>query len=203
MKNQTRSALARTRILALCACLAVFLSGCVRTIYVPVETESKTEQEETKGFRIEYAEGTTTVEDPDALKKAVEEMRENARKTVGLEYKNEAYSTDGQNFQCYIANAARNQYDMFIAIFADAELTDQLFLSGLLPPGRAFDHITLSHALPDGNNLVYVAFSQVEEVDGEQTLRAQALVTMNFHVNDFPAAETTDGGGDAAPDATS
>lgn len=197
VKRQTRSAPVRARILAFAACLTVLLSGCVRTVYVevPSENSESSESKESQGFRIGYAEGTTVVEDPDALQKIVDEMSENARKTIGLEYKNEAFSTDGQNFECYVANAARNNYDMFIAIYADAEMTDELFLSGLIPPGRAFDHITLNRPLEEGANTVYIAFSQVEEVDGEQTMRAQALVTMNFHVNDFPDEDTTESGG--------
>jgi hypothetical protein len=170
-------------------CLSAFLSGCVRTVYVQPES---TEGAGTPGFHIAYAEGTTAVEDPDALQKMVDEMHENAQKTIGLEYKNEAFSVDGQNFDCYIANAARNEYDMFIAIYADAEMTDELYLSGLVAPGRAFDHIQLERALEDGNHLVYVAFSQVEEVDGEQAMHAQAIVTMNFHVNDFSISGAAD-----------
>jgi hypothetical protein len=193
VRNQTRF----TYVLALVACLSVFLSGCVRTVYVQPESA---EGAGTAGFHIAYAEGTTAVEDPDALQKIVDEMRENARKTIGLEYKNEAFSVDGQNFDCYIANAARNQYDMFIAIYADAELTDELYLSGLVMPGRAFEHIQLERPLEDGNHLVYVAFSQVEEVDGEQTMRAQALVTMNFHVNDFPDPNADSGAADDGSD---
>ncbi len=54
---------------------------------------------------------------------------------VTLEYKNDARSEDGENFSCYIANAVENAYDMYIQIFADAELTDQLLLTGLLRPG--------------------------------------------------------------------
>ena len=197
VKRQTHSALVRLRLLALCACLTVLLSGCVRTVYieVPSENSESSDSKDPSGFFIQYAEGTTVVEDPDALQKIVDEMSENARKTIGLEYKNEAFSTDGQNFDCYIANAARNNYDMFIAIYADAEMTDQLFLSGLIPPGRAFDHITLNRPLEQGTHTVYIAFSQVEVVDGQQTMRAQALVTLNFHVNDFPDAETTESGG--------
>jgi hypothetical protein len=138
----------------------------------------------TGGFRIGYQEGLTVVEDPGALQNAVDDMIEKSRQAVGLEYKNDAYSSDGTNFVCYIANAERNQYDMFIAIYGDEDFTDELFLSGLMRPGQAFDHLTLNHALDPGGHTVYVAFTQVEEVDGEQAIHAQVLVTMNFTVTE-------------------
>ena len=120
-------------------------------------------------------------------------MVEDAQKTIGLQFKNDAYSDDGLNFDCYIANPARNGRDMFLAIYADAELTERLFLSGLVAPGYAFERITLERPLPEGDHAVAVAFSQVEELDGQQTMRAQALVTMDFHVK-FPGMESeTDG----------
>ena len=65
--------------------------------------------------KLGYAEGTTVVEDPDALQKAVDEMYAHAAEGgVTLEYKNDARSTDGENFSCYIANAAENRYDMYL-----------------------------------------------------------------------------------------
>jgi len=169
----------RRTLLAALLATAVLLSGC-----------GKQEQEELPpadnagrgGFRIGYQEGLTVVEDPNALQSAVDEMIEKSREAVGLEYKNEAYSSDGTNFVCYIANAERNEYDMFIAIYGDENFTDELFLSGLMRPGQAFDHLTLNHPLETGSHTVYVAFTQVEEVDGEQAIHAQVLVTMNFTV---------------------
>lgn len=128
-----------------------------------------------------YAEGVTVVEDPDALQKAVDEMYMKAAEgEIALEYKNDATSEDGTTFSCYIANSVSNSYDMYIQIFADAELTDELYLSGLLRPGTAFDTITLNHALDPGSNTVYVAFTQVEK--DLASIHAQVFVTMNFNV---------------------
>ena len=131
--------------------------------------------------KLGYAEGTTVVEDPDALQKAVDEMYAHAAEGgVTLEYKNDARSTDGENFSCYIANAAENRYDMYLQIFADSELTDQLLLTGLIRPGSAFDNISLEHPLDPGTHRVYVAFTQVEE--DLETIHAQVMVTMDFTV---------------------
>lgn len=162
----------------------------------PSETETTSPETETTNrgaVRIEYAEGTVAVESPDAFQERVDRMVEDAQKTIGLQFKNDAYSDDGLNFDCYIANPTRNERDMFLAIYADLELTERVYLSGLVAPGHAFERITLERPLPEGDHTVYVAFSQVEELDGQQTMRAQALVTMDFHVK-FPGTESeTDG----------
>jgi hypothetical protein len=156
---------------------ALLLTGCAR------KPQEETPAPRSEGLKIGYAEGVTVVEDPNALQKAVDEMMEKNQETMGLEYKNEALSDDGINFTCYIANALSNEYDMFIAIYGDEALTDELFLSGLLRPGTAFDHITLEHSLDPGSHTVYAAFTQVEETDGEQAIHAQVIVVMNFTVN--------------------
>lgn len=166
-----------TLLLALCMALCCAACGSPAA-----ETDPPEESSEQQTPKIGYAEGVTVVEDPDALQKAVDEMYEKAAEGgVGLEYQNDAFSTDGTNFECYIANAANNKYDMYIQIFADDALTDELYLSGLLRPGTAFDKLELEHSLDVGDHRVFVAFTQVEE--DLATIHAQVMVTMDFHVN--------------------
>ena len=155
-----------------CAMLLCTLTGC-----------GAAQQQESDGLKIGYAtEGVTAVEDEDALQKAVDEMYKKAAEgSIALEFKNTAISKDGVNFELYLANSESNSYDMFIAIYGDAELTDQLFLSGLLRPGTAFSTLTLDHALEPGTHTVYVVHTQVEE--DLETIHAQVVITMEFVVN--------------------
>jgi hypothetical protein len=172
---------------ALLAALAIvsLLAGCRKA---EAEPEAQGEQHTTvasNGVRIGYAsEGVTAVDDPEALSKAVQAMYDAAQEPgISLEYENDAYSEDGINFDCYIANAGVNEYDMFIALYGDENYQDELFLSQLIRPGQAFDNVTLNHALNPGSNTVYCAFTQIEEVDGEQAIHDQIIITLNFHVN--------------------
>jgi hypothetical protein len=152
----------------------MLLAGCGQKVETPTEGNK---------LIVGYAEGVTAVEDPDAFAKVLDKVYEESQEPgIALEYKSVAYSTNGTDFSCYLANAADNQYDMFIAIYADDALTDEVFLSGLLRPGTAFDHITLSHALPLGQTHCTVAFTQIEVVDGEQTIHDQALIGVEFYV---------------------
>ncbi len=134
--------------------------------------------------KIGYATEATVMLDQDSLQAAMDKAMENAKDgNISLLYKNNAYSEDGVNFNCYIVNSAQNSYDMFIAIFADAALEDQLFLSGLVRPGEGFESIELDRTLELGDHIVYVALTQVKDnEDGEQVIHNQVVHTMDFHV---------------------
>lgn len=135
--------------------------------------------------RINYASEAKVLLDQDSLQAAMDEAMANARDGyIGLNYKNDAYSEDGTNFECYIVNSNSNIYDMFLTIYSDSEMTDQLFLSGLVPPGSGFEDIALSKALDSGDHTVYVALTQVDtdEETGEQVIKNQVVHTMDFHV---------------------
>ena len=157
-----------------CAMMLCPLTGC----------GAAQQQEENSGLKIGYAtEGVTATEDEDALQAAVDEMLEKAKEgNIALEFKNVATSNDGVNFNIYLANSELNSYDMFIAIYGDNTLQDQLFLSGLLRPGTAFRTITLDHALEPGTHTVYVVHTQMEE--DLETIHAQVVITMEFVVTE-------------------
>ena len=133
---------------------------------------------------IGYATEAKVMLDQESLQAAMDQAIANAKDgNIALLYKNNAYSTDGTNFECYIVNSASNSYDMFLTIFADAELQDQVFLSQLLRPGSGFENITLDHALETGDHTVYVAVTQVKnDENGEQVIHNQVMHTMDFHV---------------------
>lgn len=100
---------------------------------------------------------------------------------IALEFRNDAYSVDGQIFKCYVANSPINEYDMFLAFYADPEMTDQICMTGLITPGNAFEVLKLDRALEPGNHRLYVAYTQMED---PETIHAQTLHTMDFHVKE-------------------
>lgn len=136
------------------------------------------------GMQVGYSAEAKVFLDQDSLQAAVDEAQRNAEEgMVALEYQNDANSTDGRNFTCYIANAPENLYDMFLTIYADSDMTDQIFLSGLVPPGSGFDHITLDHALEKGDHTVNVVVTQVtSDENGNQAIKNQVVHTIEFHV---------------------
>jgi hypothetical protein len=142
-------------------------------------------QPKDEGLGMGYATEAKVILDQNSLQAAMDQAMENAKEgNISLLYRDNAYSADGRNFQCYIVNSTKNLYDMFITIYADAEMTDELYLSQLVPPGSGFENIRLEHSLPIGNHVVYVAVTQVttDEETGEQTIHKQVVHTMDFHV---------------------
>ena len=138
------------------------------------------------GGRIGYASEATVVLDQDSLQAAMDEAMKNAEeKNVALWYRNTATSDNGVDFDCFVGNSSGNMFDAFLAIYADAEMTDQLFLSDLVRPGSAFEKISLDHALEPGMHTVYVAVTLVDtEEGGSQTIKTQVVHTMDFSVSE-------------------
>ena len=158
--------------------LLAIAAGCVYFFFIRTEPE-----QESNGPG--YATNAIVALTQEELDAAMKEAQGNAvGGNIGLKYKNDAFSDDGTTFSCYIVNSEDNLYDMFITIFADAELTDRLYLSGLVPRGSGFDELTLEHSLDKGDHLVYVVLTQVMvEEDGTESVVRQVTHTMDFHVN--------------------
>lgn len=157
--------------------LLAIAAGCVYFFLI-----RKAPEEESKG--IGYASEAGVVLTQEELDAAMADAAANAAAgRVALSYKNGAYSTDGENFECYIVNSARNQYDMFLTMYADAELTDQVFLSGLIPPGSGYEELTLEHKLKKGEHTIFVVVTQVDtDEDGNEVIVNQVSHTMDFYV---------------------
>lgn len=135
--------------------------------------------------RIGYASEATVMLDQDSLQAAMNEAMEKAKDGyVALLYENDAFSKNGIDFDCYIVNSTANKYDMFLTIYADAELTDQVYLSGLVRPGSGFKQITLDRALEPGNHTVNVVVTLVDtDESGAQVIKSQVAHSMDFHVS--------------------
>ena len=131
---------------------------------------------------IGYEEGLTAV-DGDTLQEAVDRMYEQAAEGgIPIEFQNDGFSPDGQKVNCYIANPKGAPYDFYVQIFSDAGFTDQLYLSKLIPPGKALRELELEKRLDIGKHRVFVVFTQVEE--DHATVHQQASVTMDFTVEE-------------------
>lgn len=179
---ENKKGLSSKVVIAVAAVIIVLLLGIVAFLLL---RPSSTNIDDEGVPKIGYSTEAKVMLDQDSLQAAMDQAMENAKNSrVGLRYKNNAFSTDGVTFECYIANSSSNIYDMFLTIYADAEMQDQIFLSELVPPGSGFEEITLDHALETGDHTVYVALTQVEtdEESGEQVIKNQVVHTMEFHV---------------------
>jgi len=167
------------KVVAAIAALVV-VGGAAGAMYLSSNKATPEPEPEDTKPKLGYATGVTAL-DENSLQKAVDEMYAKVDEgNIALEYKNDAFSTDGKKFDCYIGNSLANEYDMYIGIYADNSFEDELYLSGLFRPGEAFKEVELSRALDKGDHRVYVSFTQVEE--DLETIHGQIMVTMDFHV---------------------
>ncbi len=140
--------------------------------------------------RIGYATSGVVATEPETFQDVVDQMYENARQPgIALQFKNLMVSDDGVNFACFIGNSEDNAYDMFISIYADEALTEELFLSELLRPGTRFEQVTFQKKLDPGEYTGYLVFTQVEDEKQSddtylQVIRAQVPITINIVVNE-------------------
>ncbi len=140
-----------------------------------------------EGDRIGYAANVVT-DDPETLQMMVDHMYEESEDVgIALEYKNLLISDDGVNFVCYIGNSKDNNFDMFFTIYADQELTQELYVSELLRPGSRFEKIAFREKLEPGTYTGFMVQTRVydEEVDNEmvQVIHGNIAVTVDIIVN--------------------
>lgn len=134
------------------------------------------------GLQIGYAsEGVTVLDEADAQQKAINDLLRGGP-GLSIDYKGDAYSVNGKDFECYIGNSDVNVEDMYIQICADAAMTDTVFLSQLIRPGYAFRTITLDRTFPTGDYTFYVCFTTVSGEDGALEITGQTTVAVDFHV---------------------
>lgn len=172
--------------IAIVALIVVIIAATAVIVDVTLRGKDPGDAPVSEGLTIGYATDASVFLDEKSLQAAMDEaLRNAAERNVALWYQNEAYSTDGVTFTCYIGNSGANLYDMFLTIFADAELTDQVYMSQLIRPGSGFERIKLSHALEPGAHTMYVAATLVETgSDGTQVIKSQVIHTIEFYVLD-------------------
>lgn len=144
------------------------------------ETATTTAATTKNPLKLDY-DGAAVGLDENGLEKQIEEMKKNSEGNVSLEYKNEAESDDGTNFVCYLANSDLNTEDMFIAIFTDANMTEQVYLSGLLRPGTSIQEFQSEIPFEPGTYSVVAMFTSVS--DDHETMTSQLAVEMKLTVH--------------------
>ena len=172
---------------AMMAALTLALCGCTFSM-APEEDDGMSAEEREEMSRIQSVlneigfatEGVTVVDDSGSLSDEVRRINEEAQQDgIRVEYKNQAFSSDGVEFDCYIGNPADSQYNMFIDIY-DANYENELFLSQLIRPGQAFEQITLLQPVTE-NTTANVIYTQVEVNDeGELAIRGQTIITLEL-----------------------
>lgn len=180
--------LSKTEIILLIIIIALIAAvGIILTMLLTKENDVQPEKNDIPPAKsvsdegiIKYDEAAVVLNSED-LQEQLDEMQKKADdRQMALRYKRIAYSTDGVNFTCEIGNSAANNYDMYINIYKDPELTEQILLTGLLPPGSGITEFESEIPLEAGTYSTTLVLTQVE--DDHSTFHAQLMVALDLVV---------------------
>lgn len=119
--------------------------------------------------------------DPDAIKDWNESALKEAQDTqIPISFSPTAISSDGKTFECQIGNPPGAKYYMYLDIYSDATLEEEVYLSGLLEPGKGITSFTANKTFPKGETDAVLVLTTVQ--DDMKTLVAQTMVVLTLQV---------------------
>lgn len=93
-----------------------------------------------------------------------------------------ATSTDGVNFSCEIGNPPGAKYYIYLDMYSDTSLEEEVYLSGLLEPGQGIFNFTTNRAFPKGETDIVLVISTVQ--DNRETIVAQTMMALTLQVSE-------------------
>lgn len=91
-----------------------------------------------------------------------------------------AISQDGENFSCEIGNPPGAKYYIYLDMYSDTTLSEEVYLSGLLEPGQGITTFKTNRAFPKGETDIVLVISTVQ--DDRETMVAQTMVALTLQV---------------------
>ena len=147
------------------------------------EDSSLAQGEETTAFTIGYEMNGVVALGEEALQDAFNEMARKAEEgMMDVQYQNVIHSKDGVNFTCSLGNSETNRYDMYLNIYLDYDLDQQMLLTGLIPPESKIDSFKSEIPLKPGRYEAMLVFTQIE--DDHATIHGQSKVALIVIVGD-------------------
>lgn len=89
-------------------------------------------------------------------------------------------SKDGETFACQIGNPAGAKYYIYLDMYSDTTLEEEIYLSGLLAPGQGITSFKTSKKFPEGETDVVLVITTVQE--DRNTIVAQTMVALTLYV---------------------
>lgn len=142
--------------------------------------EKPNQNDKPSGGLIDYQPGVIGVDVESFQEKFDQAVKDMQNSSIGLVFNNYAISDDGVNFKCYIGNAEGNTKDMYFNIYKDTSFSEQILLTGLIPPGSGIDTFESEIDLDPGTYEAVLVLTQVD--DDHSTLLAQTNVQITLYV---------------------
>lgn len=175
VQENKKSSKAIIILLIIIICL-LLVGGGVAAYFL---TRNNTEKIDASGGIIKYDEAAVALDELSLMNMYADAVKA-AEGTMALKYQTEARSSDGTHFSCYIGNSEANEYDMYANIYLDEELTEQILLTGLIPPGSGIQEFDSEIPLKPGTYETVLVLTQVEK--DHSTFHAQLMVTLTLVV---------------------
>lgn len=99
---------------------------------------------------------------------------------IPVSYSPTANSADGVNFLCNIGNPPGAKYYMYLDLYSDTSLEEEVYLSGLIEPGKGITSFKTNRAFPEGETDAVLVLTTVQE--DQQTIVAQTMVYLTLVV---------------------
>lgn len=171
----------KTEIAMLAVIIALAAAFCAALIILlPRDNAPVQNETETGANIIQYDEAAVILDEEEMRSQFDDVQKKTEEGKMSLRYQKTAYSSDGVNFKCEIGNSSANDYDMYINIYKDPELTEQILLTGLIPPGSKITEFESEIPLAPGTYNTTLVLTQVE--DDRSTFHAQLMITLDLVV---------------------
>lgn len=171
-------------VIILSAIIGVLVIGLVVTaVLFLLNPGGSADDGRTPDITIGYEQNGVVAIKPDDINAIFGQMVDEAQDgMMDLSYKHIALSADGVNFVCSLGNSASNKYDMYMNLYLDNSLEQQLLLTGLIPPGSKIEEFESEIPLDPGTYDAILVFTQV--ASDHATIKGQVMVVLHLVVTD-------------------
>lgn len=172
----------KTLIILLIIVIILLLAGGI-TAFVLLTDNKPVDEQSTPmpGGQIPM-EITAGVLDPDTIEdwneQALKEAQDNQ---IPISYSPTANSVDGKNFACVIGNPEGAPHYFYVDLYSDTSLEEEVYLSGLIQPGRGLTSFTTNKTFPKGETDAVLVITTVD--DDMKTMVAQTMVYLTLVVS--------------------
>ena len=169
-------------VIILLIIIALLLAGGITAFIFFMNKDNADLPDEGGNPLIQYDEAAVALNEDEFKKQFADAMKKAEEGQIALRYQNVAYSNDGVNFTCDIGNSSANDKDVYFNIYTDATFTEQILLTGLVPPGQGITEFKSEIPFEPGEHTAVLVFTKVE--DDHATMLGQAKVTYTLVVEE-------------------
>lgn len=180
VKEEKKSS--KTVIILLLIIILLLLAGGITAIIFFMNKDNADLPDEGGNPLIQYDGAAVALDEDEFNKQYADALKKAEEGQIALRYKNVAYSEDGVNFTCDIGNSPANTKDLYFNIYTDATFTEQILLTGLVPPGQGITEFKSEIPFEPGTYEAVLVFTRVD--DDHATMLGQAKVTYTLVVEE-------------------